>query len=1165
MRRFTRFLCLLGLVAGSPNLFGQQGTSTMVGIVSDPAEASVPGAALELHEQATGTVRTLTTPSNGLFRFIDLPPGKYSLRVQANGFKAFQLDAIELASSETRDLGALVLQVGMVTETIKVNAEATPVQTSSSERGANVLPQQLQDLSLKGRDAFGMMQLLPGVTDGQVGKRDLTNAYSMGMISINGMSPQAINVSVDGVTEMDEGGNYTAFVTPNMDAIAEMRVLTNGYQAEYGRQSGGSINVITKSGSRDFHGSGYWDHRHEGLNANTFFNNRQGIQRALYRYMIAGYSLGGPIYIPRKWNTDKHRLFFFISQEFTQIAQPTVTLQANMPTDAERGGDFSNTRNAAGQIIPILNAQTGAPFPGNIVPKNMIDPTGQALLSLLPKPNGYVNPSPGQQYSANFLASATPPYTRRNDMLRFDANVTKKLNMYYRYGNDVDNRYYENTVAPGVGENVRFLPGYIHSVHLTYTATPTLVNEMLVGIGHDNYGFYHTTDDSQWFRTSSLNPPTLRPFPTGPLYLNYLPCATYSGGQAANPAYFNAGGQQGQGCQLTPYKNFNDNYVFQDDLTKVIGSHSIKAGVFWEWNSKIEPSAGATYYGNFNFGSTTNNPLDTNYGYANALLGIYQTYGEASNRAVPNVHFTELDWYVQDSWRVRRGLTIDYGLRFVHESPVVDTSGTYSNFYQQLWNPSKAPVLYQQGSLNGRSVALNPLTGQTTFASLIGTIIPGSGDPVDGMHIDGLTGKSDFYALPRLGLAPRLGFAWDPKGNGKMVIRASGGLFYNRSTNNVPGSGAPPVVYTPTLYYSTISTIPQAAATAVIAPTNATAIYGNQKLERTHQFNLTIQRDIGFNTVVDVGYVGNFDRHARYIAIPGSNTDAAIQMNPVPYQAYANPDNLFNNTEINANLVRRAYPGMGTVNYTSYGLSAVNYNGLQTAIQHRMTRGLAFGAAYTFSKALGTQGLDPYTNQRKWYYGPLQQDRTHLLSWNFAYNIPAFGAKSKVVKAVFGGWTMSGIGIVTTGAPVTPTCSSTAAFPYSDPSLTGIGTNSISGVRCQVVTDPQKYAHDFYNNFNTAAFALAPIGTFGNTGVGVLRQPPFWNLDAAMDKRISIKERATLRLRFQAFNVFNHTEFNTIGTTYQWNAAGVNLNTTTGQYTATQPARQMAFTARIEF
>src|SRR5215472_6528979 len=294
MRRFTRLCCLYALVAGAPSAFGQRGTSTMVGAVSDPADANVPNAELRLTEQATGTVRNLVTPSTGLFRFIDLPPGKYSLRVQASGFKAYELHGIDLSSSETRDLGRIMLQVGGVTESVMVAAQSTPVQTASSERSASILPQQLQDLSLKGRDPFGMMQLLPGVVDSNIGNRDLENAYSMGNISINGMSPQSINVAVDGVTEMDEGGNYTAFVTPNMDSIAEMRVLTNGYQAEYGRQSGGTMNVITRSGARAFHGSGHWDHRHEDLNANSFFNNRQSIQRALYRYMIGGYSLGGP-------------------------------------------------------------------------------------------------------------------------------------------------------------------------------------------------------------------------------------------------------------------------------------------------------------------------------------------------------------------------------------------------------------------------------------------------------------------------------------------------------------------------------------------------------------------------------------------------------------------------------------------------------------------------------------------------------------------------------------------------------------------------------------------------------------------------------------------------------------------------------------------------------
>lgn len=1136
----------------------------MLGTVTDPAEAVVPNAVLTATEIATGNIHTTTSDQSGLFRFNAIPPGHYTLRVNAAGFKAFELNNLDLAAGETRSVGKLVLQIGSVSDRVEVTAESTPVQTASSERSASVLPQQLQDLSLKGRDPFAFVQLMPGVVDSQVGQRDVENAYSMGYMSINGSSARSVNMAIDGMSSMDGGGNWSAFVTPNMDSISEMRILTNGYAAEYGRQSGGTMNVITKGGGRDFHGSAHWDHRHEDLNANSFFNNRQNIQRALYRFMIAGYSVGGPVFIPKVWNRDRHRLFFFVSQEFTQIAQPTTTLAVNQPTAAEIGGDFSNSRNAAGAIIPILDPETGRQFPGNQVPANRIDPTGQAYLKLLPAPNGYVNPAPGQQYTANYLASATPTYDRRNTMLRFDANITDKLTMFYRYGQDVDNEQFEFPVSPGAGTNVRFTPGYIHGVHLAYIASPTMVNEFSVGVGHDNWGFYHTTPDSQWFRTSTLNPPTLRPFPTGPLYENYLPCARYTGGAISNPSYFYPGGQQTPGptCSINPYKNFNDNYLFQDDLSKIIGRHSMKTGIYIEYNSKVEPSAGATYYGFFDFGSTTNNPLDTRYGYANALLGNFQSYTEATNRAVPNVHFTQVEGYVQDSFRVTKRLTLDYGMRFVGGAPVTDDSNTVSDFYSQFYDPSQASRLYYPAKVGGRSVAIDPVTDATTYSAFVGQLVPGSGNPVNGMKVNGLTGKGDFYTFAPVGLAPRFGFAWDVFGDGKTAIRGSAGLFYNRTYTSIPGSGAPPVIYTPVIYYSSISQIPQAAASAAISPTAASAVYGRQPMERSHQFNLTLQRDIGFNTVVDVAYVGNFDRHAL----------ETTNVNPVPLYAYANPANLFNNTEVTVNLVRQAYPGMGAITYTSYSGSAVNYNGLQASANHRLTRGLAFGVSYTFSKALGSQGRDLYHKQRDWYYGPLSQDRTHLLSWNFAYNLPGKSIPWKPVRAIFSNWTLSGIGIATTGAPANPSCSSTAAFPYNDPSLTGLAaitqtpsTTSILGYRCQEVADPSKYTHDFYNNFNTSAFVLAPVGTFGNAGLSILRQPSWWNFDAALDKKVSIREKVALRLRFQAFNVFNHTEFNSIGSTYLFNAAGINTNSTTGQYTDTQPARQMALTIRLEF
>jgi hypothetical protein len=241
----------------------------------------------------------------------------------------------------------------------------------------------------------------------------------------------------------------------------------------------------------------------------------------------------------------------------------------------------------------------------------------------------------------------------------------------------------------------------------------------------------------------------------------------------------------------------------------------------------------------------------------------------------------------------------------------------------------------------------------------------------------------------------------------------------------------------------------------------------------------------------------------------------------------------------------------------------VNYEALQMAVQHRVSHGLAFSLSYSHSKALGYQGADPYHTEQ-WYYGPVLTDRPNLLTWNFSYNLPS-PSREKFVKGLLGGWTWAGTGVVTSGAPVTPTCSSTAAFPYSDPSETGVGTNSISGVRCEITGNINAVSKSFFNNFNTSAVSLAPIGTFGDAGVGILRQPSFWNFDTSLNKMIQIKERASLNVRFQAYNVFNHTEFNTIGSTFQWNAANVNLNTLTGQYTNTQDARILAMSARFVF
>ena len=1175
-RLLFSFVIIALFLAGAVSVFGQSGSSTMLGTLTDPADAVVPSVNVVVTDVATGAVYNATSNEAGLFRVLNLRPGTYSLKVQAAGFKALDMNNIALASSENRDLGRLVLQIGAVSEEVSVTAQATPVQTASSERSALIDNTQLSSVALKGRDAFGYMRLVPGIVDSN-NDRSLAGPGGASNISINGMASNTKNVTFDGVTQLDQGGANAVYVSPNMDAIGEIKVLTSAFQAEFGRSGGGGINMVTKSGTQTFHGTAFWNRRHEDMNANSFFNNRQGIARPIYRYFIGGYGVGGPIYIPGVFNKDKRRLFFFMSQEFTRVAQPTQVVQATLPTEAERAGDFSNSRNTLGQLITIKDPLTGSPFPGNKIPTNRIDPTGLQFLNQFLKPNGYVSPAPGQQYYYNFMAGVAPFYRRGDTILRIDGQVTEHMNMYMRWGNDTRDQEQEFMVSPGVGPLTTFLPGYNWSGHIVNMISPTMVNEFIIGVGHNNFGYIREKEpDSTYYRTSSFNPPLFRPIPTGDVYPPYLPAATYAGGALPNPGAYIPGytGNWANNNQFPiPYKNWNDTYSFQDDLSKVIGTHSLKAGVYYEYNTKVDYSAGFNYSGQFNFGSNVNNPLDTNNGYANALLGIFQNYQEGSNRLVPDSHFTELEGYVQDNWRVNRKLTLDYGVRWYHVGMWVDKNNTFSGFYPTLWDPKKASRIYRPAIVDGKSVAVDPGTGATTFAALVNTLVPGSGDPVNGMKINGLSGAGDFCKFPALLLTPRIGFAYDVFGDGKMAIRGSFGTFYSRpSANLITGQrGAPPTVYTPMVYYTYINQIPQAGASAAVAPTIAATSYEEKKIERSHMFNLTIQRDIGFGTVLDVAYVGTFNRHAM----------ANVELNPVPLGAYANPANIFNNTEINPNLVRTKYPGMGSILYYYDGLSSVNYHGLQTQVQHRMSHGLQFGLAFSWSKTMGTCGaqaqannsgcaiVDPYRPIRDNFYGPLPWDRKFVTSANFTYQIPKVSI-NKAVDAVLSNWTLSGMMAWQTGAPVTPECSSlSAGAANSDPSLTGYGAFTASnpaGARCQAVADANSGVKDFDHQFNTSAFTLAPVGTFGNIGIGILRQPTWNNFDLTLDKRIPLSKdgKRQIRARIEAYNVFNHTEFNSIG--YQMTLQGAsNTNRTYGQYTGTMPARVLSTTIRFEF
>ena len=1187
MKATLGYLFLLAL--GGLTLLGQESTGTLMGTIVDPKGALVPNVDITVTLAVTGAKRSLRTGTQGEFRIDALIPGTYNLQAGASGFKTLELNEITLDSSQIRDLGKVPLQIGAVTESMSVTAEATPVQSSSSERAESVTSAQLEDVTLKGRDPYGDLHLLPGVMDTS-SSRDLSNSSSIQNIVINGVTGSEIQSALDGAPTGEGAYGPGILLVPNLDAIAEVRVQANGMQAEYGREVGGTINFITKSGTTKFHGSFHWDHRNEDLNANSFFNNRTNVARPLYRYLILGGSIGGPVYIPKVMpNRLKNKFFFFYSPEYSTTLQTPSPAIVNEPTAAQLGGNFSQLfyASSAAPTVPILqiinDPSTGKPFSNNTIPGSRIDATGLAMLSLLKGPTGYVNPV--TPFSANAAYYATPTFLRGDHVARIDANINSNLTAYFRYVRDQNNQGMVNGVTPGEGTYVVGTPGGGYLGHVAWVLHPTMVNETQVTYGWNGYGNRagHTdVPETSLYRSSALNPPRIVPLPSSTTktpwgtteYPPYLPAENYSGGNYAG--YSSWSSDSG----LAQYENGNHQYTVRDDIAWSHGTHAFKAGYYWEHVTDFDEQSNSNFAGTYNFGSTAANPLDTGSGYANALLGVFNQYTEASARPIQGRHYIANEFYVQDNWKVTKTLTLDYGVRFLHQGPTHDTTGFSAQFLPAAWSAASAVRLYFPGCKvvattcsSANQIAVDRLTGATASLSWVGQIVPGSGNVLNGVQFPVDGGLHYDAIVPE----PRFGFAWNVGGTGKLVIRGSGGIFIERpSLNNLIGQYSPPVQFNNSLTFTTLADLAGNAAGSPIQSPLAGAVNRKISMETDHQMNLTVERSVGFSTVIQAAYVGNWDRHAQ----------ETEPQNNIPFGSYALPQNLFNGTEITSNLLRPSYPGMAAVNVYCGCLSSLNFNALQASLKHRFAKGLTFNANYQFSKALGTSGWDAFhtgspiptayggtvtfPSQRNWFYGPTTTDRAQYGGANFAYNLPTVSAFGRTGKFLLGSWTLSGVTSFSTGAPVSPACSTTAGFPVNDPTFTGA-----SGVRCQVVGDWKAYTQSFNSNFNKTAFAYpnggtaaAPTPTFGNDGLGIMRQPTWWNQDLTLAKSIPLgsgEKGRRLSISFQAYNVFNHTEFNAFGTTYSFNASGTNTNANTGLYTGTQPARQAVVSARFDF
>jgi hypothetical protein len=1209
------------VLASASAAFAQAVSGILTGTVVDSSGAAVPGATVNATEASTGVVRSTVSGDGGLFRMAALNPGKYKVTVELTGFKTVTVEDINLSTAETRDLGKLKLDVGGVSENIIITSEVTPVQVSDSARRKTVTGDDLQNIQMKGRDIYNLLAVLPGVQDTNL-NRDFSEWRSATQITINGAPSQNKDVRIDGINIVDEGGCGTAFVNPNMDAVGEIQVISNGYTAENGRNNGGLINVVTKSGTNQFKGSAWYNGRRDKFNENDYFRKVNGTPKPLYRVNISGYGIGGPVVIPGLWDSRKatKKTYFFLSQEFTDDARPTQTFRRNLPTALERTGDFSQTRVTNGTIQPIIDPQTGQPFPGNIIPPNRINPLGQKMLNLQPLPNGILNRQAGQEWTSNSAYDNTPEHSRTSNVLRIDQVFTDKTRASFKLLKDRDDIWSYNNFTPGTGHVANNTPGIFASSTVTQVLKPTMVNEMNFGYTHNRWGFTAGAENSTdnnfdyttlYASTLGINAPRIEPFGpySDPPHLSgfggpqvdewpYAPVWSAGGGNRANLA----GYMTDCNCPL-PRLNISARFSFANDLSITKGHHNIKMGVYIEYDKKTEPGS-TNYLGNYNFGHSADNPLSTGNGYANMLLGVYTTYTELTARVDKDVRHWQNDFYIQDNWRATPRLTLDYGLRFQHSGSYFEVNDNHTGFFADQWSAGQVPRLYKlvcttgvpgdQACANANQRAVDPAF-PTVFlpAAFNSNVVPGSGNYLNGVSTDGLPdAKPGTYSkFPWLKTAPRVGFAWNVTGDGKTALRASTGIFYNfpRSTN-VGGynfAGGCPVSCSNQIRWSTFDAISAAAAGGganfVITPVNVFVAGYDQRLTKSYNANVAFQRDIGFNTTAEIAYVGNFAYEG------GRNVDA----NRLPLYVYGNPANLFNQGAANTNVLRATYgkyPGMGSVTEFVPDLYAnsLQYNSMQLNVQRRLSHGLQMGFAYTWASGNGYTGYDPYTDEiggkeaiKARYWGPTNENRRHNLVVNYSYNIPTF-TETAFIKQLVMDWQVSGVTKMLSGAALTPGCSSNnSGIANTTPSLTdGVGA------RCMMVGDPFTLTPEqiAYNktvpfadqyHYNIAAFQMAApngsIGNFGNTPVGILRNPTWHEWDITLARRFPInlagRRSSGVKLQIQAYNIFNEVQFTTMNVTHTFTGANNSqLNSTNmGKYTATTPPRQIGFTLRLDW